>query len=267
MSFDKVRFRIARGPSQVQVRELNGFDEQSVNGVDTVTTINLLDRVIVLPPGSSSEAFRAARLTASDRDRLLAVLYERTYGPRIESTVRCTICESLFDLSFSIRQLFNTLEAASTSSSAAEPQPDGTFRMPDGARFRLPTGEDELSVAGLLPEEAERALLQRCLIEPSESVDLNAIEEAMEVVAPVLDLDLDAQCPECGGKQAVHFDLQSYLLRSISQERKKIAHEIHRLAVAYGWSLNEILSLPRSLRQTFMELIEADLSAQQRAYS
>ncbi len=266
MSLDKISFRFARGHSRVRLRELNGYDEQAVGGVDTASAINLLDLLLVPLSGSGEQPLKSASLTASDRDRLLAAVYERTYGPRIESTSRCALCDNLFDLSFSIEDLVSALDAHS-SSPAAEMQPDGMFLMPDGARFRLPTGEDELAVLGLAPDEAARALLERCLIERKTDVDFSAVEEAMEEIAPVLDLDLDAECPECGGKQAVHFNVQFYLLRAIEQDRRRTAQEAHRLATAYGWSLKEIMSLPRSLRRTFTELIEAEMSARQRAFA
>lgn len=264
MSVDQVSFRFTRGPSRVQLRELNGFDEQSIASVDTATAISLLDRLLVRAPGSAAETLKASELTASDRDRLLVAVYERTYGPRIESTARCTLCGNLFDLAFTIENLLAALNTAASSASA-EPQPDGTFRLPNGLCFRLPTGEDELAVAGLPPEEAEHALLNRCVIEPKEAIDFGAVQEAMEEVAPVLNLDLDAQCPECGGRQSVHFDVQFYLLRALEQERRKIAREVHRLAVAYGWSLDEILGLSRSQRRMFVELIEADFSTRARS--
>lgn len=266
MSVDQASLRLTGDPSPVRLRELTGFDEQSISGVDTATAINLLDRLLVRAPGSSAEEFNAAKLTASQRDRLLAAVYERNFGPRIESTLRCTLCGELFDLTFSLENLLAAL-SASASSSFADVRPDGTFSFPNGVRFRLPTGEDEMAVAGLSPEDAERELLERCVIEPENIVDLEAVQQAMEEVAPILDLDLDAQCPECGGKQSVHFDVQFYLLRALEQERKQMAREVHRLAIAYGWSLNEILGLFRSQRRAFVELIEADLSVQRRQWS
>lgn len=266
MSVDNASLRLTGDPSHIRLRELNGFDEQSIRDLDTATAIGLLDRLMADASGSSAEELKAARFTASQRDRLLATVYERTFGPRIESTVRCTLCGELFDLSFILENLLAELTAAA-SSSAAEVQPDGTFRLPNGVPFRLPTGEDEMAVAGLSPEDAERELLERCLIEPANSVDLEAVQNAMEEVAPILDLDLDAQCPECGARQSVHFDVQLYLLRALEQERTRMAREVHRLAIAYGWSLNEILGLFRSQRRAFVELIEADLSVQRRQWS
>ena len=255
MSIDQGAFDLSGRPSRLQLRELNGFDEQSVSGLDTATAIGLLDRLLVRAPGSSAQQLKAVELTAAERDRLLAAVYKRTFGSRIESTVRCTACESLFDLAFSIEDLLAALNSAALSATASQ-EADGTFRLGDSLRFRLPTGEDELAVVGLPASEAELELLRRCIIESKKPVEIDSVQEAMEEVAPVLDLDLDARCPECGGKQLVHFDIQFYLLRALQQQRRQISRDIHRLAVAYGWSLNEILSLSRNQRRAFVEFIE-----------
>jgi hypothetical protein len=266
MSMDQGAIDFPGKSLRLHLRELNGFDEQSISGVDTATAINLIDRLLVRSPGSPIEHFNAAELTASERDRLLAEVYERTFGPRIESTVRCGVCQELFDLTFAIRDLLASLDSVASSPMVTR-DPDGTYRTAVGLRFRLPVGTDELAVIGLPPQKAQSVLLQRCILESNEPVEIDAVQEAMENVAPVMNLDLDARCPECGGKQQVHFDIQFYLLRALLQESKRIGREIHRLAVAYGWSLNEILSLSRSQRQAFVEFIESDFSRRARSYS
>ncbi|MBA3357669.1 MAG: hypothetical protein H0U18_17360 [Pyrinomonadaceae bacterium] len=265
MSADRVAFHFSGNPSRFQLRELNGFDEQSVCGLDTMAAIGLLERLLVRRPGSPTEQFKAIQLTASERDCLLADVYQRTFGPRIESTARCALCGELFDLTFDIGNLLTAYRAVQLSETEARTEPDGTFSLPGGLRFRLPTGEDEMAVVGLPSDQAEMALLHSCIIEAEKGVNLDAVQHAMEEVAPVLDLDLDAQCPDCGSKQQVHFDIQFYLLRALEQQSKRFAREVHRLAVAYGWSLNEILSLSRTKRRTFVEFVDGDLSGRVRA--
>jgi hypothetical protein len=261
MALGPITCRFWRGAPRVWLRELTGFDEQSVRDVSTATAIHLLDRLVELAP---EDAWQAVELTAADRDRLLATIYRSTYGQRIDSTSRCTECGSLFDLAFSLDDLIAAVDGT-PASQIAVPLPDGTFRTVDGVRFRLPSGEDEIAVAALPPEEAEQALLERCLVEaPMGANTRAAVEEAIEEIAPVLDLDLNTACPECGVRQVVHFDMQFYLLRALEQERAHIAREIHRLATAYGWSLQEILSLRRSERRMFVELIESELLARRR---
>jgi hypothetical protein len=248
--------------AHVRLRELTGFDEQCVSDTSTATAIRLLDRLAESVPEGS---WRAARLTAAERDRLLVTVYRRTYGQRIEGTSRCAHCGSLFDLTFALDDLLAAVDRAPTPPSVA-PLPDGTFRTLAGARFRLPTGEDELAVAALPAAEAERALFERCLVEAPPGLDARAtVEEAIEELAPVLDLDIDTACPECGAGQAVHFDVQFYLLRALEQERALMAREIHRIATGYGWGAQEILGLRRSERRLFVELIETELPWRRRS--
>jgi len=256
MSTHRVLCRFTRAP--IRLRELTGSDEQWVTGVDTGTAIDLLDRLIVRPaPGEQANGSPgAASLTVSDRDRLLAAVYRMTFGERIQSTAVCARCGQPFDLEFSMEQLVGVLDRAGETT--ADGEPDAEIRLASGVRLRLPTGADELAILGLPHDEAERELLRRCLVEGSNDVTPEVIEQRITEAAPVLDLDLDAACPECGHEQQVHFDLQFYLLRAIEQERRLLAREVHLLATAYGWSLHEILGLPRSQRRIFVELIESD---------
>jgi hypothetical protein len=255
----------------IRLRELSGFDEQMVRDTHTGTAVELLNRLVVEPFGGRGVASRSAMsLTASDRDRLLAHVYSRNFGRKVQSTVRCVHCRELFDLEFDIEQLARVLDPPWPA--CVEALADRTFRLPMGVRFRLPTGEDEVWLSETCGTEPERALalLQRCLIEPQEGVserELAAVEEAMEEIAPVLDLDLGAQCPECRTKQPVYFSVQFYLLRAIQQGWKQTVREVHLLATAYGWTLQEILGLPRSQRRQFVQLIETERSTRRKAYA
>jgi hypothetical protein len=129
--------------------------------------------------------------------------------------------------------------------------------MADGVRFRLPTGADELRVRNLPAEKAVHELLKCCVLDGRDGYDACAVQDAMEQVAPILDVDINTSCPECGAGAGVRFDLQEYLLRSVMQERRRLWRETHILATAYGWGLNDILGLTRSDRRTLVGLIEA----------
>src|SRR5260370_15185647 len=169
MSADQVSSELARWPIRAQLRELNGLDEQSVCRTDTATAISLLDRLLMRGPGSVSEDFKAINLTASERDRLLACVYEQTFGPRIESTSYCNLCQSPFDLTFTIGSLLAAFDPS--SSSTATPEPDGAFRLPGGLPFRLPTGADELAAAGLPLKDRELLLLKRRVVDSEKCFD------------------------------------------------------------------------------------------------
>lgn len=254
----------------VCLRELCGRAEGVVEGTSTADALRLLDQLLVDLPGASLGPGQAARLTAPDRDRLLAWVYGAHFGFRVESTLRCGSCGEPFDLDFDLGALLDSLEGAQASAVA-----QGSFALPDGRRFRLPTGEDEIAVASLAPERAEVELARRCgLAEPAGEAGaedeeppsppeglLAALEAHLAAHAPLVDCELEATCPECDAGQTVHFDIQHYLLSALSRERRKLSAEIHRLASSYGWGLDDILSLPRSRRRELVELVEAELAA------
>jgi len=127
----------------------------------------------------------------------------------------------------------------------------------------LPTGQDEFALAGreLGGEAGVTALLERCVVEGDAVLDGPAVAAAMERVAADLDVDLDAACSECGHHHAVRFQIQDYLLGAITSDWGGLHEDIHRLALAYRWSLHEILSLPRSRRRALVALLEGDTVA------
>jgi len=257
MSAVSVPLRFASAGRRAELRELCGCDEQSVTGSGPVDAISLLDRVLVAAPGDAVAPGTVATLTVADRDRLLAAVHVHTYGPRISTSVSCAGCKAMFDVDFSLAELQKHQDIESQRGDI-ERRPDGSFRLADGRRFRLPTGEDECAVLGMAPEEAKAELLRRCLLDGDPTQDTADVDRAMDDTGPVLALELAASCPECGQEQAVFFDVQRYLLTALSQERHLLVHEVHMLARAYGWSLTEIMSLPRSTRRGLVELVDAE---------
>jgi hypothetical protein len=256
-TFRAVPLRFAPDQPRAWVRELCGHDEDDVDATDTPTAIRLIDRVLTCPDGTTRPPARS--LTASDRDRLLAALFCLTYGSRVASTIRCRQCTERFDLDFDLRDLQSNLDERDGTHGDAPADDD--FTAADGARFRLPTGEDELAVAALAPEAARRALLARCA--GGNAVVVEEIEAAMRRIAPLLAGDVSATCPECGAEQSVHFDIQTYLLGSLLAEGRRLVRDVHRLARAYGWTRSDILAMPRRARRAYVALVEDELSTRQ----
>jgi len=239
------------GDLRVRVRALCGHDELPLAAEDTRTSIALLDALIEAPEGA------ADTLTTPERDRLLAEVWRRTYGPRVRSSPRCAACDRPFDADFDL----DVLMAAVWPSA-----PPRELRAAD-RRWRIPNGADELAIAGLDPQGAEIALARRCAIDAAEADPLAAaaFAAALDEQAPVLDLELDARCPECGHGNRVAFRLQTFLLRALRQERSRLLMQVHRLAAAYGWTLADILSLARDTRLQLVAFIEADATARRAA--
>ncbi len=263
---EQVKLRFREGAPSVYVRDLTGLDERRVRDASTRSAVDLLQHVVEWPQGI---AIQADELTALDRDRLLAAVYQRNYGKRVDSTAVCTVCSSPYDISFSLDDLVAAVDG-SADSAAVQSLPDGTFRSASGLRFRLPVARDEIEVADLPPQQAAETLALRCLM-PSPTISgaaaddsLKALETAVEGIAPMLDLDINTACPECGARQVIRFDLQFFLLRAICQDRQQLARDVHRIASAYGWGLDQILAMERHERRTLVQLIEGDMAARRR---
>ena len=254
---DYVTLEYSAQQGQAALREISGHEEWMVNGTHTLVTIHLLDRLLVELPGTACEPGSASELTAADRDRLLAAIYQRNYGRQIVSSVICSACGQAFDLDFNLPELLETLSPAQNPMVVERHQ--GGYKLPDGSQFRLPTGEDELAIAQLTPEQAVEELMRRCVSGFENQVPQAiqaAMQAAMQEAAPLVDLDLDVSCAACGQNQTVHFNLQHYLLAAIHAEQPRLAREVHLLATAYGWGMEAILSLTRSQRRTYVALIE-----------
>jgi hypothetical protein len=251
-----VRLYFAANHGCVGIRELCGYDEQSVIDINTFTAVALLDRLIEPLPGTVTEPVQAAKLPVPDRDHLLACLYMQSYGPRVDSTVDCVHCGGKFDLDFSVSDVMAGLYEKRPVPKT--PESGGVYHLTDGTSFRLPTGEDELAVMGLSRQQAATTIMQRCILEGNCDDRMDAVESAMDSVAPQMNLDIDAVCPLCGQKQQFYFDIQPYLLMALMRERRRLYREIHLLAAGYHWRLDEILSLPRSQRRALVALLEEE---------
>jgi hypothetical protein len=189
------------------------------------------------------------QLTASDRDALLAALHRQCWGDRIVTTLTCVACTSPFNLAFELSAVQRHLAANDSCWHA-----DGNGRVVDGggAMFKVPRAEDELAITADSPRHAAVQLALLCGAGPE---DVEAGSAALEHAAPIVDLELTGSCVECGREHTAHFDLQSFLLQRVLNEREGLLAEIHILASAYGWPLRDILSLARSTRRSLAATI------------
>ncbi|HEX5732109.1 MAG TPA: hypothetical protein VF131_04660 [Blastocatellia bacterium] len=244
------------GGRWARLRPLRGHDEASINGPDAVDLIAFLDSLLTNAQGTTVGPGKAADLAVCDCDRLFASIYFDYFGERIEGRMACADCRELFDLSFFLAELMGRL-AQTPTTEVSGPDREGIFTLANGCRFRLPTAGDQRQLAGLDSAAAAAALLSRCIVEGEPSEDAESLQTMMEQVGPLLDLDLEAICPRCGTHQTVRFDIQSYLFRALAYERQFLNYEVHCIAMAYGWGYEEILSLTREDRRTFVGLIQS----------
>jgi hypothetical protein len=253
---DRVILRFGSPTNVAWVRGLRGEDEDAIDArAGTSAALALLDRL--LTPDSEGHKPAASDITTADRDRLLVAVYARTFGSRITSTVRCVQCEGPFEVDFSLKDMRRDLDAASAGLAA-----DGTVALPDGRRYRLPTGRDEVDAQSSMDPVA--ALLRACAVDTVGPDDAGVVPNLMRAAAPTLDADLAACCPECGAEQTIRFDVQSYLLASLAADETQLVREVHRLATAYGWSRAEILAMTREKRRAHVAHIDGETRLRRR---
>jgi hypothetical protein len=233
----------------VYLRPLCGADEDSVDGTDTASAIALLDRLLTAVPGASCGPGDAATLVAADRDRLLAAVYIREAGRRVTSSPQCAACNAKFDLEVDLSAIVRALVP---DRGAPQRMSDGSYVAASGTRFRLPTGADELLASGSSAPRED--LIGRCHLDgPLDAIELAG---AMEQAAPLIDIELESTCPECGHAQSLRFDIQTFLLGWLIAERRQRLFEQHLLARTLRWSLTEIQSLTRAQRRMHAELAD-----------
>lgn len=210
---------------------------------------------------------RLARLSVGQRDALLMRLREKTFGRGISGYARCPQCATRlqFDLDLAAYDVDGTLERR------IEPE----VLEVDGwqIRFRVPDGTD-LALASRLPDEetARRVLLQRCVLgvrhqgEPASAGELpepvvEVLGARMEELDPLAYLSLAIDCARCGHNWLVLFDIGSLFWEEISQSAERLLHEVQTLALVYGWSESEILSMSQARRRFYLEKAPSDAAA------
>jgi ribosomal protein S27E len=244
-----IPLQLTPGVHGVYLRNLRGADEMKVENADTKNLLNFLETL--MQPYAEENKVNAAQIVTADRDRLLASLYISMYGAKIESTVNCVACGQKLDLDFLLDELLIHYEP-----DVAAVKDNGNYQLEPGISFRLPNGEDEMFINRFKGAEAERELLQRCIKEGNAETDNEKVQLKMAELAPVLNMQMQVICPECGNEQQVQFDMQSFFLTKLKQERSELLKEIHCIASKYHWSQQEILNLPRNLRKQYAALIQ-----------
>jgi hypothetical protein len=132
-------------------------------------------------------------------------------------------------------------------------------------KLRTPNGADEeaISVRGATDEQALQTLLARLLsvqgrpVDPQRlsAEDLELVDQALDELSPQAGLSASTDCPHCRRHQEVEIDPYAWL----QQGSGGLDQQVHTLALHYHWSEREILQLPRSRRERYLQLIDRSL--------
>lgn len=180
-------------------------------------------RALALAPGTAS-------LPIGRRDAALLELRIALFGSDFTGVTSCPACGEEIELTFDASEV------------RREPPSDDRS-------LRLPTTEDLLAIEHMTDVASARAmLLERC----------GASEEdvaRMAAADPQADVQIDADCPACAHRWREPFDIASYLWTEISVLARRLLSEVHELALAYGWSERDILSMSSARRNAYLEMV------------
>jgi hypothetical protein len=201
-----------------------------------------------------------AQLTIGQRDALLLTLREWTFGPQLAGLGTCPGCQERLELACRV----DDLRVAPTGEAGAmlSVQVAGYEVC-----FRLPNSLDLAEVASQTEVTAIRDLmLERCLLTafyngaqqsstqlPAHVVE--AIAEHMAQADPQADIQLVLACPQCGQQWQAAFDIEAFFWSEINAWANRTLHEVHTLALRYGWSETNILAMSPWRRQFYLNLV------------
>lgn len=207
-------------------------------------------------PAVGREALEA--LSAGALDRGLLELRLRLFGAVMANVADCPNCGEQLEFELQVPDLLL-------------PDPD-----PETALERLLQFE-EFSVTYRLPSvldlmrssaarDSERFLRQACVLAvrrdgqdlltdelPPELWDFLSV--AMGDADPQARPELGLTCPVCAHTWNAPLNVTAYLWRELDDWAVDILQDVHELALAYGWSEADTLSLSPTRRQLYLELL------------
>lgn len=202
-----------------------------------------------------------ARVSIGERDRQLLQLRDELFGSKFEAIATCPKCAERLELAFSTQDLLTQPAEIAKS--------PGPMRLKSGGYevdYRLPTTADLLAVADN-PTHARELLLERCLDARNDGVAVPAaslpgavvreLGQRMADANPQAEVQILLDCPACSHNWPTVFDILSYLWGEIDDWAQRLLHDVHSLALVYGWSERDILSMSATRRRLYLEMAGA----------
>ncbi len=250
----------------VRFRELSGRVEQSLF---EFSIANNLPRYVtnVLLNALHSIGYKQVdiddiqQLSVPDRQFLMMRLAAQLEGEHVWKKVSCAGCGELFDVEF------NRHELPVVAGHSGFPYVRIESSNQDIV-LRVPTGLDQEMLCCLEQKDAERYLLEQCIVSVDgdeaspefinslSEAEIEFIEQSIEDISPAVCTELLVQCPECQKEQKVAIDHYQF---SAFRE-SEFYDDIHTLASHYHWSEAEILELPIEKRRRYASMIARSLS-------
>ena len=204
-------------------------------------------------------------LSVGERDAYLLMLREGTFGSQFAGFAECPQCQERLECQFTVADIWHPAQPREPG----RPQESALHLEIEDYVLEvfLPTHADLLAIANYRSLEAARAeLLQRCIREVTQNGEVIAVTALPEQIIAAIgerivehdqqaEVQLALQCPACEHSWSVFFDITTFLWAEISSQARRLLHEVHMLATAYGWHEADILAMSAIRRQFYLELV------------
>jgi hypothetical protein len=216
--------------------------------------LELASRVATLVDG---DAVDWDSLPASEIAAVALAIRQAWIGDQLSTDGACPGCAERVDVSFRIGDYIKHFQPSTPTGVATIG--DGWYEV-SGIRFRVPTVAD---LTGALGSDNGAATLAGSCVQPADLSEeqWQIVDAALDQVAPSLDGMVGGICPECGSSMQLRLDPCSYVMAELRDLFAGIYYEVHLLARAYGWKEVDILSMGRSRRIKYAQLISEELAA------
>ena len=201
--------------------------------------------------------------TLGQRTRALLRLHASLFDANVDLISHCPSCHTAAQFSVNCGALLERLpETPDTPTHRLEV--DG-----HALEFRLPTSAD---VADASAEETDerfaRRVIERCVLVctrdavPSDVREwpdhvLDAVSQRMEALDPGASLSFAIDCPSCATHWDAPLDPGELVWQKVQAAAERLFLDIDTLARAYGWTEQEVLSLPPVRRAAYLQIVTA----------
>lgn len=184
------------------------------------------------------------------RNSALAEWHCAMFGPKLEAWIACPRCGDRLEFQMDARSL-----TAPEGSSAHERV------VVRGRSFRLPTSRDLARVAAERdPAGAGLRLLESCCLDADgaerwSEQDLEEVGERLADADPLAETRLEFRCPNCAAEWHDALDIVEFIWTEVGAKARRLLHQVHTLASAYGWTEAEILGLSDVRRSCYLRMV------------
>ncbi|TGA95163.1 hypothetical protein [Streptomyces sp. MZ04] len=229
-----------------------------------LTEANVLDvweNGLAGPPAARSLLFASmaapsgrnvADLPLSALNSLLLELRRGAFGDALPCTADCPECGESLDVTVAAGELLPPGGGAAVAATATVNSYGRTVT------YRALTGRDVRSVDPAMPR-ARQTLLRRCVLRvdpPADDLPDEVLEDVARRLAdvdPGADAVVSLNCPQCEHSWDAALDLAEHLWTDVSGYARRLLHEVHALARAYGWTEADVLAISPTRRSFYLE--------------